>query len=254
MIEESEKGTSARKIAEIFKCGRTQINGIIKNKDEILKELEEKKKRKRKSVFSNVNDFVYKWFKCARAKKLPVSGHMIQEKALEIAKELNEEKKKLAGSLAKKELPIIRCTGRYGEREKNSVLKKISDENIKIYGFYIETKRKEENRKDWRKCWVYSEGLALGQKTSPPNAARQLSITFKLLYNRRFVCNCGRHLQWSGARDGKTLLSVPEATDPVAGCVGVFIVQLAGRGLLSLRSALLCSLLLFWVPRSSKDK
>lgn len=40
MIEESEKGTSARKIAEIFKCGRTQINGIIKNKDEILKEWE----------------------------------------------------------------------------------------------------------------------------------------------------------------------------------------------------------------------
>ncbi|KAJ4443515.1 hypothetical protein ANN_05187 [Periplaneta americana] len=48
-------------------------------------------KRKRESVFSNVNDFVYEWFKCARAKKLPASGPLIQEKALEIAKELNKE-------------------------------------------------------------------------------------------------------------------------------------------------------------------
>ncbi|KAJ4440978.1 hypothetical protein ANN_10827 [Periplaneta americana] len=58
----------------------------------------------------------------------------------------------------------------------------------------------------------------------------------------RFVCNCGRHLQWSGIRGRKTLLGIPEATDPVAGCAGVFIVRLAGRGLLSLRSAPLCSL------------
>ncbi|KAJ4446301.1 hypothetical protein ANN_12996 [Periplaneta americana] len=33
---------------------------------------------------------------------------------------------------------------------------------------------------------------------------------------RRFVCNCGRHLQWSGIRGRKTLLGVPEATDHVA--------------------------------------
>ncbi|KAJ4439577.1 hypothetical protein ANN_07704 [Periplaneta americana] len=49
----------------------------------------------------------------------------------------------------------------------------------------------------------------------------------------RFVCNCGRHLQWSGIRGRKTLLGVPEATDPVSGCAGVFIVRLATTGLLS---------------------
>ncbi|KAJ4435787.1 hypothetical protein ANN_18406 [Periplaneta americana] len=53
---------------------------------------------------------------------------------------------------------------------------------------------------------------------------------------RRFVCNCSRHLQWSGVQGRKTLLGIPEATDPVASCAGVFIVQLAGRGLLSLQS------------------
>ncbi|KAJ4431735.1 hypothetical protein ANN_20337, partial [Periplaneta americana] len=40
---------------------------------------------------------------------------------------------------------------------------------------------------------------------------------------RRFICNCGRHLQWSGIRGRNTLLGVPEATDPVAGCADVFI-------------------------------
>ena len=35
-------------------------------------------------------------------------------------------------------------------------------------------------------------------------------------YTRRFVCNCGRHLQWSGIRGRKTILGVPEATDPVS--------------------------------------
>ncbi|KAJ4436724.1 hypothetical protein ANN_16856 [Periplaneta americana] len=51
----------------------------------------------------------------------------------------------------------------------------------------------------------------------------------------------GIHLQWSGIRGRKTLLGVPEATDPMAGCAGVFIVRLAGRGMLSLRSAPLYS-------------
>ena len=93
VIVESEKGISARKLSEIFKCGRTQVNNIIKNKGEILKEWEENKhhgmKRKRDSKCGEVNDFVYEWFKCARAKKLPVSGPMLQEKARQKAKELN---------------------------------------------------------------------------------------------------------------------------------------------------------------------
>ncbi|KAJ4445649.1 hypothetical protein ANN_12332 [Periplaneta americana] len=40
--------------------------------------------------------------------------------------------------------------------------------------------------------------------------------SFGWFSTRRIVCNCGRHLQWSGIRGRKTLLGVPEATDPVA--------------------------------------
>ncbi|KAJ4445788.1 hypothetical protein ANN_12473, partial [Periplaneta americana] len=50
-------------------------------------------------------------------------------------------------------------------------------------------------------------------------AERPWSISW--FYTRRFVCNCGRHLQWSGIRGRKTLLGVPEATDPGSGCASV---------------------------------
>ena len=40
----------------------------------------------------------------------------------------NEEEKKLAGPLAKKELPAVECSRRYGKWEKSSRQKKISDD------------------------------------------------------------------------------------------------------------------------------
>lgn len=95
VILESDKGLSVRKLAEKFKCGKTQINTIVKNRNEILKEWEENRdrgvKRKRESVFSEVNVAVYEWFKCARVKKLCVSGPMLQEKAREISNNLKVE-------------------------------------------------------------------------------------------------------------------------------------------------------------------
>ena len=54
-----------------------------------------------------------------------------------------EEEKKLAGKLAKKDLPAEGCCRRNGEREESSRQKKISDaENIVINGLYEDTKKK----------------------------------------------------------------------------------------------------------------
>ncbi|KAJ4426481.1 hypothetical protein ANN_27295 [Periplaneta americana] len=54
-----------------------------------------------------------------------------------------KEKKELVRSLTEEKLPTEGCTGRNGEWEKSSDI-------IKISGSYAETKRKAENRKDWR--------------------------------------------------------------------------------------------------------
>ncbi|KAJ4430694.1 hypothetical protein ANN_19285 [Periplaneta americana] len=54
--------------------------------------------------------------------------------------------------IPEKKRPTEGCTGKNGEWEKSLGQKKISNilDDIKIYGSYEETKRKAENRKDWR--------------------------------------------------------------------------------------------------------
>ena len=62
-----------------------------------------------------------------------------------------EEEKKLAGPFAKKELPAEGCSRRNGKREESSRKKKISDDRqIMINGLYADTKRKAEERVEWR--------------------------------------------------------------------------------------------------------
>ena len=59
-----------------------------------------------------------------------------------------EEEKKLAGPLAKKELPAEGCSRRNGKREEGSRQKKIDN---MINGLYADTKRKAEKRVEWRR-------------------------------------------------------------------------------------------------------
>ena len=62
-----------------------------------------------------------------------------------------EEERKVAGPLAKKELPAEGCSGRNGKREESSRQKKISDtRHVMINGLYEDTKRKAEKRVEWR--------------------------------------------------------------------------------------------------------
>jgi len=75
--------------------GKTQINSVIKNKAEILKQWESGANGDRKIVtarrclYPALNDKVYEWFCVARGKNIPLTGKMIQEKAILIAVELN---------------------------------------------------------------------------------------------------------------------------------------------------------------------
>lgn len=89
VIELHEKGKSERKLADIFSCGKTQINSILKEKNAIRKEWEDFKfrgvKRLRTEKFPDINEALLEWFKTARTKNIPISGALMQEKALEIA-------------------------------------------------------------------------------------------------------------------------------------------------------------------------
>ncbi|GBN39773.1 hypothetical protein AVEN_223924-1 [Araneus ventricosus] len=82
VLRQYQNGKSARKLSELFNCGRTQMNNAIKEKDLILKEYEDFKfrgvKRMRHKKYVDINEAV-------RAKKIPVSGPTIQHKGKELA-------------------------------------------------------------------------------------------------------------------------------------------------------------------------
>ena len=82
----------SRKLAELFKCGRTQVQQILKKKESILEEYEcnapASRKRHRCTQFEEVNWAVSAWFSLARQRNVPISGPMLQEEALKIAEKL----------------------------------------------------------------------------------------------------------------------------------------------------------------------
>ena len=57
-------GTGSRKVADVFKCGKTQIQCVLRHKDEIMDEFAknapESRKRHRSKCNADVNEAVYK--------------------------------------------------------------------------------------------------------------------------------------------------------------------------------------------------
>ena len=83
---------SARQLAGKFSCGRTQIQGILKNKDSLVRSFKDNaplsRKRTKTSSNEEVNEAMLRWFKLARQRNIPVSGPMLQEEAKVLAERM----------------------------------------------------------------------------------------------------------------------------------------------------------------------
>ncbi|XP_041376563.1 tigger transposable element-derived protein 4-like [Gigantopelta aegis] len=94
VIKKSEKDKlSARKIAEHFGVGRTQIDGILKRKAEVLADYDnnqpsDRKRQRKLTGNEDINILVWKWFQDATARRINVSGPLIKEKTLKFAEDL----------------------------------------------------------------------------------------------------------------------------------------------------------------------
>lgn len=94
IIEFSEKyKLSVRETAEKFKVGKTQVGDILKNREEIRKSFAENGNCERKKKFPKtegaaLDQIVFDWFCRVRSNNIPVSGPILQEKALEVSREL----------------------------------------------------------------------------------------------------------------------------------------------------------------------
>ena len=96
VIEAVNKGSSQRSVAKLFDVSKTQVQHIIATKDELLLEYQQsmnsstpKPKRHRKTNNEEINEATLNWFYERKAKNLPLSGSMLQEKALELARQSN---------------------------------------------------------------------------------------------------------------------------------------------------------------------
>ena len=76
-----------RKIASAFSVGRTQVQSIIKKKEEILTAYQSNRTGK----FSEVNQALWDWYTLCRSSNIPVSGTMLKEEVLIIAEKLGIE-------------------------------------------------------------------------------------------------------------------------------------------------------------------
>ena len=94
VLYSSSKGKSCRAIAKELGVGKTQIQGIIKERDDIKKRWEsggrsdEKYSKSRNVGYEDLDSLMWEWFTVARSKSIPVSGRMIQERATMYAAEL----------------------------------------------------------------------------------------------------------------------------------------------------------------------
>ncbi|XP_069603529.1 tigger transposable element-derived protein 4-like [Ranitomeya imitator] len=92
VIKENEAGRSQRDLAREFHCSKTQIQATLANKAHYLRQwqenVNENSKRRRWQPYEDVNKAVLAWLYHARAAHFPISGPMLQEKALQIASQL----------------------------------------------------------------------------------------------------------------------------------------------------------------------
>lgn len=84
-VIEKSKNLSARKIANIYGCGRTQINEILKRKSDIEEQwlkfqYEGSKLKRRKTDGENIEQALLEWFSNCRAKNMPISAIQIAKK------------------------------------------------------------------------------------------------------------------------------------------------------------------------------
>lgn len=90
VIEYVKQNLSAgTQIAQVFKCGWTQIQMILKNQESITHDYETNapadRKRLRGPQYEDIESTVYDWYSLARQRLMPVSGPMLQEEALIVA-------------------------------------------------------------------------------------------------------------------------------------------------------------------------
>ena len=84
--------TALRQIANKFQCGKTQIQSILRDQQNLLDKSTASgnatSKRTRTCRFQDIDLAMLEWFRKARSKNIPVSGPILQQKACAVAAQM----------------------------------------------------------------------------------------------------------------------------------------------------------------------
>jgi hypothetical protein len=96
LIKESESFPKPfqKSLSEKFGVGKTTVSDVLKRKSEYLANFESNENVQKfrfgnKIKHDNLNDLMWDWFRQARDKAIPLSGPILQRKALEFASQLD---------------------------------------------------------------------------------------------------------------------------------------------------------------------
>lgn len=92
IIKEIEKGMTNKEASEKFGVPKNTISTWMKNKEKLLKGLEQNSseaKKLRSCDYEQVDKAVLKWFSLQRSQNVPIDGPMLKEKALQFAGSFN---------------------------------------------------------------------------------------------------------------------------------------------------------------------
>ena len=111
-VQQNEK-LSQRKLADRFNCSKTQVQHILKRKQDVIDEYENSLSHKRKLVkvklqCPKTDAYAYEWFQRAREFKIPISGPILKQKAGEFSRRVGEQFSKSNGWLESFRKSMIR--------------------------------------------------------------------------------------------------------------------------------------------------
>lgn len=93
LIKDRDNGVTYRALVEKYKISLGAVTNIIKRRDEYISDYEsnqnkETKRKIKSGMAQQIDEAVYEWFCCQRAKRIPISGPILQERGRQIAEEL----------------------------------------------------------------------------------------------------------------------------------------------------------------------
>lgn len=87
--------TALRQIADKFRCGKTQIQSVLRGQQNLLVKFTASGNAANKTAstcrFQNIDLAMLEWFRTVRSKNIPVSGPILQQKACAIAAQMGME-------------------------------------------------------------------------------------------------------------------------------------------------------------------